>query len=84
MHPSTSDVTFVKVLYLRILPNMFHYLKFILEGYDNLAILSSWNMKQGVVRLRYPSCLESELYGVLAAIAPKLHTPPLSTSGGGR
>lgn len=59
-------------LYLRIAPDSFHYLKFILEGYDNLAVLSSVDMKQGVVRLRYTSGLEKEVFQLLGNIAVRL------------
>ena len=62
----------MKHLYLRISPDKFHYLKFILEGYDNLAILSSHDMKQGVVMLRYPSSLERDLYDLLSSISPEI------------
>ncbi|WP_163336713.1 DUF4911 domain-containing protein [Desulfopila sp. IMCC35008] len=62
----------MKNLYLRIAPDSFHYLKFILEGYDNLAILSSVDMKKGVVRLRYSSGLESEMFKLLKSIAGRL------------
>jgi len=40
-------------LYLRISPGRFHYLKNLLEGYDGLAILSSVDMKYGLVRLKF-------------------------------
>lgn len=59
-------------LYLRIAPDSFHYLKFILEGYDNLAVLSSVDMKQGVVRLRYTSGVEKEVFQLLGNIAVRL------------
>ncbi len=59
-------------VYLRILPGKFHYLKFILEGYDNLAILSSYDSTAGIVVIRYPKDLTAELFGLLTAIAPVL------------
>lgn len=61
-----------KELFLRISPDCFHYLKFILEGYDNLAILSSHDMKKGIVRIRYISSSEADLIHLLASIAPRL------------
>ncbi|WP_167495726.1 MULTISPECIES: DUF4911 domain-containing protein [Desulfosediminicola] len=57
---------------MRISPDKFHILKFILEGYDNLAILSSHDRKNGIVRVRYISDSAKELYGLLSSIAPKL------------
>ena len=59
-------------VYLRILPGKFHYLKFILEGYDNLAILSACNAPVGVVIIRYPQEMTAELFGLLSAIAANL------------
>lgn len=59
-------------LYLRISPDKFHYLKFILEGYDNLAILSGHDMKQGVVRLLFISELRPDLFALLSSLARKL------------
>ena len=62
----------IQEVYLRIAPDRFHFLKFILEGYDNLAVLSSVDMKRGIVRVRYPSDLAGELYGLLSSIASKI------------
>lgn len=59
-------------VYLRILPGKFHYLKFILEGYDNLAILSACDSPAGVVVIRYPQEMTAELFGLLSAIAVSL------------
>jgi len=59
-------------VYLRILPGRFHYLKFILEGYDNLAILSAYDCSAGIVVIRYPEDMATELFGLLTAIAAAL------------
>jgi len=59
-------------LFLRIRPDRFHYLKFILEGYDNLAILSSHDMARGIVRLRYLSSSRQELFYLVSSLAKKL------------
>jgi len=56
-------------VYLRIAPGKFHFLKFILEGYDNLAILSSFQSADGVVVLRYPEEMAGDLFGLLGDIA---------------
>jgi hypothetical protein len=56
-------------LYLLISPGKFHFLKFILEGYDNLAILSSVQGVDGVVVLRYPEEMAGDLFGLLGDIA---------------
>jgi len=60
------------ILYLRIAPDRFHYLKFILEGYDNLAILSSFDNRQGVVMLRFTPSTTRDVLQLLTAISPSL------------
>lgn len=62
----------VRSLYLRIAPDRFHYLKFILEGYDNLAVLSSHDMSRGVVKLRYIDDSEQEVFSLLSCLAKKI------------
>jgi Domain of unknown function (DUF4911) len=59
-------------VYLRISPGKFHYLKFILEGYDNLAILSACDCYAGIVVIRYPQDMAADLFGLLTAIASSL------------
>jgi hypothetical protein len=61
-------------LYLNIGPERYHYLKFILEGYDNLAVLSCDEGKKGAVVIRYPKESEKEIFTLLASIAPLLIT----------
>jgi hypothetical protein len=56
-------------LYLLISPGKFHFLKFILEGYDNLTILSSYQDANGVVVLRYPEEMAGDLFTLLGDIA---------------
>ncbi len=59
-------------LYLRIRPDRFHFLKFILEGYDNLAILSSQKGSPGLVVIRHPREMRRDLFALLASIAATL------------
>lgn len=60
-------------LFLRISPDRFHFLKFILEGYDNLGLLSSVDSKAGVVVVRYSSGHSEELFALLSSIASQLN-----------
>lgn len=62
----------LRKIYLRISPSRFHYLKFILEGYDNLAILSSFDTTNGIVIVRYPEEMAEDLFGLLASIGGDL------------
>jgi hypothetical protein len=62
-------------VYLRISPGKFHFLKFILEGYDNLAILSSYQGSGGVVVIRYPDEMAQDLFSLLGCLADYLSKP---------
>lgn len=59
-------------LFLIINPSRFNHLKNILEGYDGLAILSSVDIKNGIVRLKYSEEVYSALIDLLASIAPEI------------
>ena len=52
-------------LILRIAPNRIHFLKFILEGYDGLAVLSTVDSAKGIVLLRYPQEVELDVVCLL-------------------
>lgn len=62
-------------VYLRISPGKFHFLKFILEGYDNLAILSSYQASEGIVVVRYPYEMAKDLFSLLGSIGDYLSSP---------
>lgn len=61
--------------YYRIAPERFHYLKFILEGYDNLAVLSMVSSRSGVVRLKCSMESLAELLELLAAVSQEIKRP---------
>ena len=67
-----DNVNCLKELYLGIAPSRFHFLKFILEGYDGLTMLSSVNGKSGVVCLRYPVESERILFDLISNLAVKI------------
>ena len=57
-------------LHIRISINQYHFLKFILEGYDGLALLSK---KEGnSVILRYPFEMRTDLVQLLSSIGKKI------------
>ncbi|MDY0352420.1 MAG: DUF4911 domain-containing protein [Desulfobulbaceae bacterium] len=62
-----------RVLYLRIAPARIGLLKFLLEGYDNLAVLSTDASGKGCVRLLVPRSRYEELMRFLTATAERLH-----------
>ncbi|MEJ2032435.1 MAG: DUF4911 domain-containing protein [Deltaproteobacteria bacterium] len=65
-------MTELAVFDMRIAPDRIHFLKFILEGYDGLAILSTIDPHQGYVRLRYSDSAQDELRSLLLNLAPQL------------
>ena len=59
-------------IYLLIYPGKFHILKFILEAYDNLGIISSHQSEKGIVLLRYSKGCAAELMELLSSLACEL------------
>ena len=62
----------LETIFIRIAPDRFHFLKFIIEGYDNLAIISSDDNKTGIVKLRYPKELRSDVFTLLSTLCPQI------------
>ncbi|KPK28102.1 MAG: hypothetical protein AMJ61_03540 [Desulfobacterales bacterium SG8_35_2] len=72
----TGSITSKKqcsVLRIEIAPERIHFLKFILEGYDGLAILSTVDSRQGIVEIRYPLEIERDLKKILHNIEPQIN-----------
>jgi hypothetical protein len=59
-------------LFLRIRPEKISLFRFLLEGYDGLAVLSTLDVNSGLVRLLIPESRLSELWQLLAAISGEL------------
>ena len=62
----------MQTFYLRIRPDRIALFRFLLEGYDGLAVLSTMDAKQGVVRLIVPGSRYTELWQLLVAICEDL------------
>jgi len=62
-------------LFLRISPTRIWYLKFILEGYEGLATLSTINRDKGIVVLYYHQKEKKSLIGLLTSLAAALRPP---------
>ena len=60
------------ILYARIPTGKIAFLKFILEGYDGLAVLTTVNRALGLVSLRYFPACRVELLGLLDSLQPML------------
>lgn len=54
-------------------PEKIGWFKFILEGYDNLAILTTLSVQDGLVRIWTTGTALPELFALLEDIAPKLN-----------
>ena len=63
----------LQTLYIRIGVDRYHFLKFILEGYDGLAVLTK--VYDEIVILRYPLELHNDIVDLLSALAPKIKSP---------
>ncbi|HID70041.1 MAG TPA: tRNA (N6-isopentenyl adenosine(37)-C2)-methylthiotransferase MiaB [Desulfobacterales bacterium] len=64
--------TALESLYLCINPARYHYLKFILEAYDGLCLLSTVPGRKGSVCIRYPREQTKTLFSLLASLADSL------------
>ena len=49
-----------------------HFLKFIVEAYDNLAIMSTLDRATGQVELRYPAGVADEVDALLDSLTERL------------
>lgn len=56
-------------IYLRINPARYHYLKFVLEAYDGLCLLSTIPGEKGCVCIRYPQEQAEIICALLADLA---------------
>lgn len=60
-------------IYCQIRTDQFYFLKFILEAYDGLAILSSSGIRKDIIRIRYPGELRRDVFELLASLACRLN-----------
>jgi hypothetical protein len=59
-------------LELCIAPDQIHFLKFILEAYDGLGLLSTVSAATGEVQIRFPSACQGEVLNLLSSMASRL------------
>ena len=72
IQPDVIVVDLFLTFYLRIRPDRISLFRFLLEGYDGLAVLSTLDAKQGLVRLLVPKSRTAELWQFLDAICENL------------
>ncbi|HTP65311.1 MAG TPA: DUF4911 domain-containing protein [Geobacteraceae bacterium] len=58
--------------YFRVDRHVLVYLKFILEAYDGLAVLSTVEREEAVVRVACPSCSDADVDLLLRALAEEI------------
>ena len=59
-------------LYLRINPRRIYFLKFLLEGYDGMAVLSTIDVRTGLVLLRFPMESQRVLFELLSDLVESI------------
>jgi len=57
----------------RLEPTQIHFLKFVLEGYEGLGVLTTLDAERGVVRLSLAPGCEAELGALMGELARELH-----------
>ncbi|MBP9943285.1 MAG: DUF4911 domain-containing protein [Desulfomicrobium sp.] len=65
-----------EVLYAEVPRNQIALYRFLLEGYDNLAVMSVVDRYRAVIKLRFLPDAERTLRGILLAQGAKLIEPP--------
>ena len=67
--PDRKNMSRCTTLQLKISPDRIHFLKFILEGYEGMAVLSTADARHGLIELRYPPEIEKDLMELLAEVS---------------
>lgn len=62
----------LNVMRIRILPSQIYFLKFIIEGYDGLAVVSTVSVETGDMVIRYPPLCQSDVQHLLISLAGRL------------
>jgi len=61
-------------LFLRINPKKIHFLKSILEGYEGLAMMSTIDVKKGLVSVRYAESVQEDVFFLLEDLSLTLRS----------
>ena len=69
---SLTDIFASKARYFRVNRSDLVYLKFILEAYEGLAVLSTVDREGAIVRIGYPLFSEEALNELLSALASEI------------
>ncbi len=71
----------------RIAPHAIGFVKFIIEAYDNLAVMSTLDPRQGIVGLAIAPGCQDQVDGIMASLAAdvdmvRIDWPPLDAAVG--
>jgi hypothetical protein len=61
-----------KAKYFRVARHDLVYLKFILEAYEGLCVMSTVERESAIVRIGYPKTTEADMDGLLEALAKEI------------
>ena len=62
----------IKTLSLEITPSMVYFLRFILEGYDNMFVLTTVDKEKGLVEIQYCESVRQQLERILDEIGGEI------------
>ncbi len=62
----------IKTLSLEITPSMVYFLRFILEGYDNMFVLTTVDKAKGLVEIQYCQSVRQQLERILDEIGGEI------------
>jgi len=65
----------IATLPLQIDPRRIGYFKFILEGYDGMALVTTINAKEGDIIVRYPSFFYEDLLSIIDDVSSLIFKP---------
>lgn len=65
----------------RLEPLQIHYLRFVLEGYEGLALMTTLDPVQGVVRLLVAPGCEADVGALMSSLAQEMHLRPCEEPG---
>jgi hypothetical protein len=72
LHGKTNSSVACQQIILRISPSRIAFLRFIFEGYDGLAVVSTIDPKEGVVRIWFPPSAGHDVVKLLNELAGEL------------
>ena len=65
----------------RLEPASVHYVRFVLEGYDGLATITTLDPAAGLVRLSIPPGCEASAHKLMSALAHEVRLEPVGCQG---